>query len=171
MANAALVISYLFLVLVVVVVLVICCLGCGCHVPLGKCVRCFCSNTTRCCTKLCPRKKGEDKHKSALDHEEGGTEAKAKEAHAKETAADGACAAGCLHWVPFVLSCGYCCGAYKEGESKPPRGASVPTVVGQPVNAAGTSTGAGGIAAIDLDEVMGTDYVVAVKMPLLSISR
>lgn len=172
MVNAALVISYLFLVLVVVVIVVLCCLSCGCHVPLGKCVRCFCSNTTRCCNKLCPRKKGEDEYKSVLDQEEGSTKAKkAKEADAKGNAADGACAAGCLHWMPFVLSCGYCCGAYKEGESKPPRG-SIPTVVGQPVNAtsSGSSTGAGGIPAIDVDEVMGTDYVVAVKMPLLSIS-
>mgnify|MGYP001207179588 CR=1 FL=1 len=168
MASPALVISYLFLVLVVVVIVVLCCLSCGCHVPMGKCVRCFCSNTTRCCNKLCPRKKGEDKYKSALDQEEGGTKAKA--ADAKENAANGACAAGCLHWMPFVLSCGYCCGAYKEGESKPPRGGSIPTVVGQPVNATSTSTGAGGIPAIDVDEVMGTDYVVAVKMPLLSIS-
>ncbi len=57
------------------------------------------------------------------------------------------------------------------GRVEAPRG-SVPTVVGQPVNAtsSGSSTGAGGIPAIDVDEVMGTDYVVAVKMPLLSIS-
>ena len=45
MVSPALVVTYLFLVLVVVIVIVLFCLGCGCHVPLGKCVRCFCSNT------------------------------------------------------------------------------------------------------------------------------
>ena len=164
------VISYLFLVLVVVVIIVLCCLSCGCHVPLGKCVRCFCTNTTRCCNKLCPRKKGEDEYKSVLDQEKGGAKPKAKAEGAKQNAADGACATGCLHWLPFVLSCGYCCGAYKEDESAPVASGSIPTVVGQPVNETSATTSAGGVAAIDMDEVMGTDYVVAVKMPLLSIS-
>ena len=160
MASAALVITYLFLVLVAVVIVVLCCLGCGCHVPLGKCVRCFCSNTTRCCGKLCPRKKG-DKFGSVLDEEEG-----AKTKATTKKADDETSTAGCLHWVPWVLSCGYCCGACKERDAPPPRG-SVPTVVGQPVN---DTSSTGGMAPIDVDEVMGTDYVVAVKMPLLSIS-
>ena len=70
MVNAALVISYLFLVLVVVIVVVLFCLGCGCHVPLGKCVRCFCDNTTQCCRDCSnsrKKRKGEDKFKSVLD--------------------------------------------------------------------------------------------------------
>ncbi len=161
MVSPALVVTYLFLVLVVITIIVLCCLGFGCHVPLGKCVRCFCSNTTRCCNKFCPRKKEE--FKSVLDQEEEGAAPKKKVTKANE---DTACGAGCAKWVPMILTCGYCCGACKEGSTTPPRG-TLPTVVGQPVNA---TTSAGGMAPIDVDEVMGTDYVVAVKMPLLSIT-
>lgn len=164
MVSAALVISYLFLVLAAVLILVLLCLGCGCHVPLGKCVRCFCDNTTRCCGNLCPGKKRGEAPKSVVDAEAG---AKPKAATTPGATGEGGCAecsAGCLKWVPWALSCGFCCGAFKEGSSKPPRG-SMPTVVGQPVN----STGARGVGAIDIDEVIGTDYVVATRIPLLSI--
>jgi len=163
MVSPALVVTYLFLVLVVLTIIVLCCLGCGCHVPLGKCVRCFCANTTRCSSKLCPRKKGEDEYKSVLDQEEG---VKPKEKAAKKADDETACAAGCAKWVPMILTCGYCCGACKEGSTQSP-GKPITTVVGQPVN---TTSSASGMAPIDVDEVMGTDYVVAVKMPLLSIN-
>jgi|SaaInlV_125m_DNA_1040241.scaffolds.fasta_scaffold02284_4 hypothetical protein len=166
MASPALLLSYLFLVLVAVVVVVLCCLGCGCHVPLGKCVRCFCSNTTQCSRKLCPRKKGEGEGEfgSVLDQEAG---AKPNRKTAAEKGADEpGCGAGCAKWVPMILTCGYCFGACKEGRTTPSRG-STATVVGQPVN---TASSAGGMAPIDVDEVMGTDYVVAVKMPLLSMN-
>lgn len=164
MASPALLVAYLFLVLVAVVIVVLCCLGCGCHVPLGKCVRCFCSNTTQCSRKLCPRKEGDDEFESVLDQEEGAKPN--KKTAAKAAKDEPGCAAGCAKWVPMILTCGYCFGACKEGSATPSRG-SMATVVGQPVN---TTSSAGSMAPIDVDEVMGTDYVVAVKMPLLSIN-
>ena len=48
-------ISYLFLVLVVVII-VLFCLGCGCHVPLGKCVRLLHEHHMGC-NRCCKRKR------------------------------------------------------------------------------------------------------------------
>ena len=159
MASPALMFSYLFLVLIVVVIIVLLCLGCSCHIPLGKCVRCFCENTTECCARCCPRrKKKDDKFKSVLDEPRRGPDAP-KSARA---ANDETSQAGCLHWVPFVLTCGYCCGAFKDEEEeadgdeesdKGKKRASASVQVAQPV-----------------DEVVGTDYAVAASMPLLSMA-
>ena len=158
MASPALMFSYLFLVLVVVVIVVLLCLGCSCHVPLGKCVRCFCENTTDCCTRCFPKKKKKDeKFKSVLDEPKRGPDATGSAKQANDETSQ----AGCLHWVPFILTCGYCCGAFKDEEDEndaPKRGASV----AQPVVQKGE-------ALEDVDEVVGTDYVIAVSMPLLSI--
>ena len=159
MASPALMFSYLFLVLIVVVIIVLLCLGCSCHIPLGKCVRCFCENTTECCARCCPRRKKKEKFKSVLDEPRRGPDAP-KSARA---ANDETSQAGCLHWVPFVLTCGYCCGAFKDEEEEEVDGdeesdkgkkrASASVQVAQPV-----------------DEVVGTDYAVAASMPLLSMA-
>jgi hypothetical protein len=157
MASPALMFSYLFLVLIVVVVIVLLCLGCSCHVPLGKCVRCFCENTTECCTRCCPRKKKDEKFKSVLDEPKRGPDAKKSVKQVNDETSQ----AGCLHWFPYVLTCGFCCGAFKEEEDE--RDASKgAAAVAQPVSRKGE-------ALEDVDDVVGTDYVIAVSMPLLSM--
>ena len=153
MVSPALVVTYLFLVLVVVIVIVLFCLGCGCHVPLGKCVRCFCSNTTICCNRCCKRKKKtDDGYKNIMDdvNEENATrdEARAR----KKRVEDETAIAGCCAWVPWVLTCGMCCGAFSEEEE----------------DAAPVSRGVA--VAQPVDEVVGTEPVVAISMPLLSIN-
>ena len=162
MASLALMFAYLFLVLIVVIILVLLCLGCSCHVPLGKCVRCFCENTTDCCARCCPRRKKEEKFQSVLDEPRRGPDAKAsvREANANTNQA------GCLHWVPLVLTCGYCCGAFKD-EDEYEKGVAPANgvVVAQPV--AAESKGEEALESVD--EVVGTDYAVAVSMPLLSM--
>lgn len=167
MASPALMFSYLFLVLIVVVIIVLLCLGCSCHVPLGKCVRCFCENTTDCCTRCCPRKKKDEKFKSVLDEPRRGPDAK----KSVKAANDETSQAGCLHWVPFVLTCGYCCGAFKDEEEEDDeesngakKRGSASAQVAQPVAAAKAD------ALEAADEVVGTDYVIAASMPLLSMS-
>jgi hypothetical protein len=162
MVSAALVISYLFLVLVVVVIIVLFCLGCGCHVPLGKCVRCFCSNTTFCCNRCCKRKKkSDDGYKNIMDDVNEENAAKDEARARKKRVEDDTAIAGCCSWVPWVLTCGMCCGAFKDEEEE---AAATPVskgvAVAQPVTT----------AAHDLDdEVVGTEPVVAISIPLLSI--
>ena len=159
MASPALMFSYLFLVLIVVVIIVLLCLGCSCHIPLGKCVRCFCENTTDCCARCCPRKKKKDeKFKSVLDEPRRGPDANGS----VKAANDETSQAGCLHWVPLILTCGYCCGAFKDEEDEVDKPKSDGVVVAQPVI---EKDG----ALDDVNEVVGTDYVIAVNMPLLSM--
>ncbi len=162
MVNAALVISYLFLVLVVVIVVVLFCLGCGCHVPLGKCVRCFCDNTTQCCRDCSnsrKKKKGEDEFKSVLDEPKRGEEAKRRAAAAKKKKEDATSIAGCCSWIPWVLTCGMCCGAFEEDEDEEEgKQVAVGVAVAQPVEVVDAA-----------DEVVGTEAVVAVSIPLLSM--
>ena len=161
MVSPALVITYLFLVLCVVVVVVLFCLGCGCHVPLGKCVRCFCTNTTWACNRCCKRKKKtDDGYKNIMDdvNEENATKDEARAR--KKRVDDDTAIAGCCSWVPWVLTCGMCCGAFKDEEEEEAAPASRGVVVAQPV------------ATTDLgleDEIVGTEPVVAISMPLLSI--
>ena len=161
--SLALTISYLFLVLVVVTVVVLFCLGCGCHVPLGKCVRCFCNNTTQCCRDCSnsrKKKKGEDKFKSVLDEPKRGEDAKRRAAAEKKKKEDATSIAGCCSWIPWVLTCGMCCGAFDEDEDEAAEDEEVPmgVAVAQPV-----------LAAEVPDEVVGTEAVVAVSIPLLSM--
>ena len=174
--SLALTISYLFMVLVVVIVVVLLCLGCGCHVPLGKCVRCFCDNTTQCCRDCSnsrKKKEGEDKFKSVLDEPKRGADAKRKRAAQKKKAEDATSIAGCCSWIPYVLTCGMCCGALSdENEAKPGRGGSMSVnnntnsnsttnvVVAQPV-----------VEDEDEDAVIGTEPIVAISMPLLAINN
>ena len=169
--SVALTISYLFIVLVIVLIVVLFCLGCGCHVPLGKCVRCFCNNTTQCCRDCSnsrKKKKGEDEFKSVLDEPKRGEDAKRRAAAAKKKEEDATSIAGCCSWIPWILTCGMCCGAFKEDEEDEEmvnggtninvnQGANV-NVVAQPVQ----------IVDAD-DEVVGTEAVVAVSIPLLSM--
>ena len=164
MVSPALVVTYLFLVLVVITIIVLCCLGCGCHVPLGKCVKCFCENTTVCCNRCCRRKK--KKHGNILDDvSEENAEADEKRVRRKQNDEDTAIA-GCCSWIPYVLTCGMCCGAFTdEAQAAPGRGGSVSVnnntnvVVAQPV-------------VLDDDiEVVGTEPIVAISMPLLAINN
>lgn len=160
--SVALVISYLFLVLVVVIVVVLFCLGCGCHVPLGKCVRCFCDNTTRCCRDCSnsrKKKKGEDKFKSVLDEPKRGEDAKRRKAAQKKKEEDATSIAGCCSWIPWILTCGMCCGAFEEdGDGDGDEEAAAGVAVAQPVGVVDAA-----------DEVVGTEAVVAVSIPLLSM--
>ena len=160
MASPALMFSYFFLVLFVVIILVLLCLGCSCHVPLGKCVRCFCENTTDCCAKCCPRRnKQDDKFKSVLDEPRRGSDAKQSARKASATADQ----AGCLHWVPLVLTCGYCCGTFKdENEYEKMAAPAGGMVVAQPL---AEESERGEVA----DEEVGTEYAIASSIPLLSI--
>ena len=162
MASPALMFAYLFLVLIVVTVIVLLCLGCSCHVPLGKCVRCFCENTTDCCARCCPRRKKKDeKFKSVLDEPRRGPDAKksVREANANTDQA------GCLHWVPLVLTCGYCCGAFKDDlELDDKKAANSGLPVAQPIVEESQEE-----VLESVDEVTGTEYAVAVSMPLLSM--
>ena len=146
MVSVELVFAYLAIVLVFVTIFVLCCLVCSCHVPLGKCVRWVCDETRRCCREQTkPRTEPE-------------TAALAK---------DEPPCAGCLRGVPWVLTCGYCCGTFgdafttdrqraesAEGGKKPP------VVVGQPVFDKGEPTS---------NSVGGKEHVVAVTMPLLAV--
>ena len=168
MVSPALVVAYLFLVLVVVVVVVLLCLGCGCHVPLGKLVRCCCLNTTVCCNRCCRRKKKDEGYKNIIDDvNEENAEAQEK-ARARKEANDDTAIAGCCSWVPYVLTCGMCCGALKdEDQAAPGRGGSnidssvsgrVGAVVAQPVQ-----------QPMEEVEVVGTEHVVAVSIPLLAM--
>ena len=154
MVQVSLVFTYLFLVLVIVVAIVLLCLGCGCHIHLGKGVRCLLRNTARCRTRCCSNKGGGKKRKSVSNDEE---EAQPPERGAASTA-------GCCAWVPWVLSCGMCCGAFSNTAKRPRRGASIPTVMGQPVRADEATP-----KDVDIDEIVGVEPVVAVSMPLLSL--
>ena len=165
--SVALVISYLTLVFVLVTVIVLCCLGCGCHVPLGKCMRCFCDETKRCCRK----------NTKKLTEPETAAERRKREKEAPILAGrrrdpdlenEPPCA-GCLRGIPWVLTCGYCCGFASDafttdrqleesaGEAERRAGKDMESVVAtaQPV--------------FDDREVVGMEPVVAVSIPLLAM--
>lgn len=155
--SLALVIAYLALVLVLVTVMVIFCLGCGCHIHFGRFMRCFCDETRRCC-----RKKTENRTQPESVADEGPVIAGRR--RASDARNDPPCD-GCLRAIPWILTCGYCCGEFKDsfttnrqlaeadGEAKK----SKPLVVmGQPVFE-------------DVVDVAETENAVAVSMPLLSV--
>jgi len=167
--SLALVIAYLTLVLVVVTVIVLCCLGCGCHIPMGKCVRCFCDETKRCCRK----------QTNKLTEPETAADRRKREKDAPVLAGrrrdpnldDEPPCAGCLRGIPWVLTCGYCCGAFgdsfttnrqleestDEAKRRAGRGkAPVSVATAQPV--------------FDDREIVGMEPVVAVSIPLLAVS-
>lgn len=170
--SLALTISYLTLVLVLVTVIVLCCLGCGCHIPLGKCVRCFCDESKRCCWK---QTKKLTEPESAADRRKREKEAPVLAGRRRPAdSKDEPPCAGCLRGIPWVLTCGYCCGTFgdafttnrqlnesadeaerKDKEKGAKKKPSV--VVGQPV------------FEEDATEIVGTEHVVAVSMPLLAV--
>lgn len=165
--SVELVVAYLTLVLIVVTVLVLCCLSCSCHVPLGKCVRCFCDETRRCCRK----------QTKALTETETPAQRRKREKETPVIAGrrrdpnidpDEPPCAGCLRGIPWVLTCGYCCGTFGDAfttnrqlaessdESKRGKGKMQTAVAtAQPVFE---------------DEVLGTEHVVAVSIPLLAVN-
>lgn len=161
MTAVALVISYLVVVFIIVVIVVLICLGCSCHIPLGRFVRCFCDSTTRCCNK---KKK---KKKTNADMEERGT--KEEMEGTIESTAEGAKKStreakplACMESIPWILTCGFCFGALADDNSNGAKwqGGSSSAVVAQPVFDK---------APPDYNEVTGTEAVVAIFMPLLRI--
>ena len=168
--SLALTISYLTLVLVLVTVIVLCCLGCGCHIPLGKCVRCFCDESRRCCRK---QTKKLTEPETAADRRKREKEAPVLAGRRRDpNAKDEPPCAGCLRGIPWVLTCGYCCGTFgdafttnrqlaesaEETKKAKAKGKKAPVVVGQPV-----------FENNDVSELVGTEHVVAVSMPLLAV--
>ena len=150
--SVALIISYLTIVLVLVTVIVLCCLGCKCHIPIGKCVRCLINNTTRCCKKKSKK----------LDETKGGatkTEPKAPVLAGRRQSAksDDMSCAGCFRGIPWLLTCGYCCGTLNDGVStrKKSKSPSTAVSVAQPIDPS--------------EEVVGTECIIAVSMPLLAV--
>ena len=77
--------------------------------------------------------------------------------------------AGCLRGIPWVLTCGYCCGTFGDafttnrqlnesaGEAERKEKKKGAVVVGQPV------------FEDDGVDVVGTEHVVAVSIPLLAV--
>ena len=161
MVSPALVITYLFLVLVVVCGVVLFCLGCGCHVPLGKCVRCFCSNTTFCCNRCCKRKrKGDDGYKNIMDDVNDENAAKDEASGAQEARQGRHGHRGVLRVGAVGFNLWHVLWRLqgRGGEAAAPAGKGVAVAQPVPTN------------AHDLeDEVVGTEPVVAISMPLLSI--
>ena len=170
MAPIGVAVSYLFMVFVVVTIVVLCCLGCGCHMPLGKMVRCLCESTTACCARCC-RRDGKARHKTfgniIDDVNEESAEAGERRARRKR-AKDDASVAGCCAWIPWILTCGMCCGMLsEEGEATPGQGGAGPAnpninpnvVVAQPVMVQPN------------DEAIGTGAAVASSIPLLTMTQ
>lgn len=136
MASVQLVLGYLALALVIATVVVLFCLCCSCHVALGKCARWSCDATKRC------------RGTQSTEREQG-----------RRRAPD-ACAASCLRAVPWLLTCGYCCGTFGDvattnRQRAESAGATTAVAVGQPVFEKGQ---------------LATECVVAVSMPLLAVS-
>ena len=170
MVSVELVVAYLTIVFIFVTIFVLCCLGCSCHIPLGKCVRCFCDETRRCC-----RKQSKKLIEPETAEERRRREKEAPVLAGRRRAADAKdeppCAS-CLRALPWALTCGYCCGTFgdtftsqrqlaeSERETKQRKellkGKKPPVAVGQPVFE-------------DAAELVGTEHVVAVSMPLLAV--
>ena len=170
MVSLGVVVAYLFLVFVVVTIVVLFCLGCGCHAPLGKMVRCLCENTTFCCAR-CFRRKGAERRKTFgnIINDVSEERAKADERRAqKERIQDDASVAGCCAWIPWILTCGMCCGALsEEGEAIPGRASAASTnpnispnvIVAQPVMVQPN------------DDAIGPEAIVTSSIPLLTITQ
>ena len=139
--SLALFVSYAFVAIFVTVIFVLFCLSCQCSVPLRK-IWLWIFNM-RCCK--CPQRTEVEEKRVAKSQN-------------KQTRSMESDYQQCFTWIPFVLTCGYCFGALREEETQlstaPAR--SLPSVVAQPVS---EST----------DELIGTDMVVAIRMPLLPL--
>ena len=146
MVSVELVFAYLAVMLVFATIIGLCFLACSCHVPLGKCVGCVCDETRRCCRKQI---------KARTEPE---TPALAK---------DEPPCAGCLRGVPWVLTCGYCCGAYGDAfttdrqlAESAEEGKKPSVVVAQPVFfAEGEPT----------SKAVGAERATTATMPLLTV--
>ena len=146
--SVALAISYLTIVLVLVTVIVLCCLGCKCHIPLGKCVRCFIDSTKRCCNK---------KVKKLNETKSGAKKAEPKApvlaGRRRSANDDDPPCTGCLRGIPWLLTCGYCFGTMNDGDrtrqkSKSP---STAVAVAQPIDPS--------------EEVVGTECIMLCPCP------
>lgn len=170
MVSIGVVVAYLFLVFVIVTIVVLFCLGCGCHMPLGKMVKCLCENTTFCCAR-CFRRKGAERRKTfgniIDDVSEKTADADERRAR-RERIQDDTSVAGCCAWVPSILTCGMCCGMFSdEGEAIPGQGRAGPSnpninpnvVVAQPV------------VVQPNDETIDPGAIVTSSIPLLTITQ
>lgn len=138
--SIALFFSYGFVAVFVTLIMVLFCLGCHCSVPLRKIwIWLF---SMPCCRRCVAQTEAKEKR-----------QAQAEQQQARSTEAD---YQKCFTWVPFLLTCGYCfgqCTEEMEGGAAP-----LPPLVAQPV------------APSEVDEsveVVGTEAVVSIHMPLL----
>ena len=142
--SLALFISYAFVAIFIAIIGVLFCLGCQCSIPLRKIMLWIFS--ARCCD--CPRRTERE--------EEAYNQAQTKQARSTESDY-----ARCVRWVPFVLTCGYCFGQCEETTDTRARGrAPLPPVVAQPVALSEVD---------DSVEVVGTEAIVSIHMPLLKL--
>lgn len=139
--SLALFVSYAFVAIFITVIMVLFCISCQCSIPLRKIwVWLF---SMRCCQ--CPRRTETE-------------EKRVKKSHDKQTRSMESDYAKCFSWVPFALTCGYCFGACTEqmDPAAAPARPVVPAVVAQPVSE-------------PTDELVGTEAIIAVHMPLLPL--
>lgn len=148
MSTATQLFSQAWFILLIATVLIICCCWCNCMAPCGRCAqRAFDLPCLRCgkwCRNPCT----------------------GWETTTRGTTGDGRKSAGandvrennwsCFEAVPFLITCGFCCGMLKETSSHDlPLRTNLP--VAQPM--------AGG----DAKETTGAEAVIAVSMPLLGL--
>lgn len=151
MVSMQLFLGYLALVFTAVFLVGLCCLSLSCHVMLGKCIGCVWNAAERCV-----RVQSGKREQEAL--------ARAERRHWRSANGDPPCGA-CLRSVPWLLTCGYCCGNYgdvvathgQRGESavRQAEGQKPAVVVGQPVFE---------------DAYVDRERAVTVAVPLLAMS-
>ena len=149
-------------------VIVICCLGCGCHIPLGKCVRCFCDESKRCCWKN-TKKLTEPETAAERRRREKETPVLAGRRRDSSLNDEPPCA-GCLRGIPWVLTCGYCCGLAKDAFTTDRQ---LEESADETMRRAGKKTQSAVATAqpvFDDREIVGMEPVVAVSIPLLAVS-
>ena len=142
--SLALFVSYAFVAIFIAIIGVLFCLGCQCSIPLRKIMLWIFS--ARCCS--CPHRteREEERHQQAETKQ------------ARSTESD---YARCVRWVPFALTCGYCFGQCSGTmDTRAREQGPLPRVVAQPV------------ALSEMDdsvEVVGTEAIVSIHMPLLKL--
>ena len=108
-------------------------------------------NTKRCCKN---KSKKPDETKSGATK----TEPKAPILAGRRQSAnrDDVSCAGCFRGIPWLLTCGYCCGALNDGVStrKKSKSPLAAVAVAQPIDPS--------------EEVVGTEFIAA-SMPLLAV--
>ncbi|MBN38466.1 MAG: hypothetical protein CMI29_08375 [Opitutae bacterium] len=154
MVSMQLFLGYLALVFTGVLLVGLCCLSLSCHVTLGKCIGCVWNATERC---FRARNGKREQEAPVL----------AERRHSRNVNGDPPCGA-CLRSIPWLLTCGYCCGNYgdivatrrQRGESagaavRQAEGQKPAVVVGQPVFK---------------DANVDRERAVTVSVPLLAMS-